>query len=236
MLVTDELMKIFGTMAEQKQSVRLINTYRGIPITHDALVLDASQGYMTLQVHDHQAVCLALEGKTYIQGSTLPEVLQARFMGVDILQKQVTVTEFLGVGTSIGRRMAVRVQPKEPTDVEIYDGSRRIPGKLADISTVGVGVFTFATYIYGSLPLNKSATVFVDVRLGGSEQILRFIGKISSVVHQKGTFMHRLGIKLQPNPAIEPFLSEYVHARQDEALRELQGIYETMCRERQKMG
>jgi hypothetical protein len=236
MLMTpnNDIMKLFGTIAEQKKLLKLINAYRGIPISYDAKVITISQGYVALSVHEYQAVCMTLEGKTYVQSDLLPEVFQARAVAVDVSTKQAILTEFVGVGHSVGKRMAVRVQPKEPADVEIYDGERRIPGKLADISTSGVGVFTFATYIYGDLSFEKNANVFVDVRMPLTDIILRFEGKVTSVAHQKGTFLHRLGVKLFPNAAAEPTLTRYISLRQEEVLRELKAIYETMVQEREK--
>ena len=230
----DDITRCFSLLIEQRKPVRLINTYRGIPITNEGRIITISQGYVAFGVHEYQAVCMTLEGKTYIQGETLPEVFQARAVAVDVLTKQAILTEFTGVGNSVGKRMAVRVQPKDPTDVEIYDGIRRIPGKLADISTTGVGVFTFATYIYGELTFEKSENVYIDVRMPTSDVILRFEGKITSVAHQKGTFLHRLGVKLLPNPATDPALLQYVSQRQDEVLRELKAIYETMAKDKEK--
>ncbi len=236
MNLNDDLMNRFGVIHDTQKPLKLINSYRGLPIAYDARVITISQGYVACKVHEYQAVCMALEGKTYIQCDLLPEILQARPVAVDVLKKEAILTEFVGVGQSVGKRAAVRVQPKEPADVEIYDGEHRIPGKLADISSTGVGVFTFATYIYGDLSFTKNSDVFVDVRLPGSDQILRFEGKINSVVHQKGTFLHRLGVKILPNPTAEPVLQQYVGRRQDEVMQELRAIYESMVREKERKG
>jgi len=230
----DDVTRIFSMLLEQRKPATLINTYRGIPITHEARIVTISQGYVAFSVHEYQAVCMTLEGKTLVKSNLLPEVYQARAVAVDVLTKQAILTEFTGSGTSVGKRMAVRVQPKIPVDVELYDGKHRIPGKLADISTTGVGIFTFATYIYGELSFEKSENVYIDVRMPTSDTILRFEGKITSVMHQKGTFLHRLGVKLLPNPATDATLQQYVTLRQDEVLHELQAIYETMARDKDK--
>jgi len=230
----DDLMVRFGVIHDTQKPLQLLNSYRGLPIAYEASIITISQGYLACKVHEYQAVCMALEGKTYVQSSLLPEILQARPVAVDVLKKEAILTEFVGVGQSVGKRTAVRVQPKEPADVEIYDGEHRIPGKLADISSSGVGVFTFATYIYGDLMFTKNSDVFVDVRLPGFDQILRFEGKINSVAHQKGTFLHRLGVKIQPNPAAEPILQAYVNRRQEEVMQELRAIYESMVRDKER--
>ena len=230
----DNITQIFNMLLEQRKPVVLINSYRGIPVTHEARIITISQGYVAFSVHEYQAVCMTLEGKTFIRSDELPEVYQARAVAVDVVTKQAILTEFTGSGTSVGKRMAARVQPKLPVDVELYDGQHRIPGKLADISTTGVGIFTFATYIYGELAFEKSENVFIDVRMPTSDSIMRFEGKVTSVMHQKGTFLHRLGVKLLPNPATDATLQHYIMQRQEEILQELHAIYETMARDKDK--
>ncbi|MBN2147299.1 MAG: PilZ domain-containing protein [Anaerolineales bacterium] len=232
----DEMMRYFTKMLNEKLSVMLYNTYRGFPITYPASVLAISDWYVAMKVHELQAVSMVLEGKTYIQSDLLPEIVRANVVSVDVLENQAVVTEFVGVGRSIGQRAYTRVHPDEPIDAEIYDGSRRIGGKLADISSKGVGVFTFAAYIYGDLAFEDGKDVLIDFRLPNMEKIVRFRGVVTSVVHPEGTFLQRLGLRIYPDPEIEALLQEYISVRQEETRREMQLIYESMCRERLEKG
>lgn len=234
MISEEELMQRFHLIAEADIPIWLFNTYRGVPVTHTATILSIGQGYVTFGVHEHQAVCLALEGKTHLRGDLLPEAYQAQTVAVDVMSRQAVLAGFTGAGHTLGKRMAIRVQPREPADVEIYAGDRRIAGKLADISTIGLGVFTFATYIYGDLSFEKNAGVFVDVRMPVTNDILRFQGRVASVAHPKGTELRRMGIRLLPDPEAEAVLTQYVQARQDEIRRELEAIYESMLQERSR--
>jgi len=231
-----EVIRIFGDIARLGRPVKLYNAYRGVPIVYDAQVLSVDPWYVTLGVHEFQSVCLALEGMTYIQSDLLPEVLRARCINVDVKGCEARLTEFAPGGPSAGKRAAARVQPREPTDVQIKDsGNSAVSGILADVSTDGLGVVTFATYTYGELPFGKGADVFVDLRLPGVDRMVRFQGKIASVF-AKGKFTNRLGLKLQPDPSVAPLLREYIAMRQEEILLELRGVYESMCREKKKSG
>jgi hypothetical protein len=234
MVLRDEMMDVFRQVLESRQLVTLLNTYRGFPITYPATLMAVDQGYVAMTVHEYQAVAIALEGKTYIQSSVLPEVIQGTAVGVDVTRKRVAVTELQGVGHSVGQRSSIRVQPGEPIDAEIYDGRRRIAGKIADISTVGVGIFTFAAYIYGDLSFEKDKEVYIDFRLPNADTVLRFHGMIASITAQKGTYMHRLGLKIFPTSEVEPLLQEYIDQRKDETMLELKLVYESMSR--QKVG
>jgi len=228
----DDVMKQFDDIATQEKPLRLINAYRGIPISYEGYIVTINQGYVALKVHPYQATCMALEGKTHVQSDLLSEVYRAKAVAVDVLKSQAILTEFMGAGTTVGHRMTARVQPREPIDAEIYDGEHRIPGKLADISPSGVGVFTFATYIYGDLSFEKGGKVFVDFRLPIADAIVRCQGKITSLVHQPGTFLHRLGMQIVATPSSEPVLQQYVAMRQEELLDELKRVYKSMYQDK----
>ncbi len=230
MEANDELMTIFRKISNDNESVTLLNTYRGFPINYPATIVAVDRGMVGLAVHPHQAVCMALEGKTYLQSQRLLQTYRANVVGVDVPKQRVGLMEFIESGNKVGQRTSIRVHPNEPIDAEIYDGRRRIGGKIADISSLGVGVCTFAAYIYGDLSVEKEKEVYVDFRLPNTETIIRFNGTVTNVVDQEGTFLHRLGIRIFPNPEVEPLLQSYIQQREKETLGELQLIFESMCK------
>jgi PilZ domain len=232
----DEMMNFFQKVISEKQPVKLYNTYRGFPVSYEANIMAVDQGYVAISVHEYQAVSMALEGKTFIQSELYPEIVRASVVAVDVVKKQAVLTEFEGAGDEIGKRSTTRVHPNEPLEAEIYDGRRRIGGKIADISTHGVGLFTFAAYIYGDLSFEKDKEVYIDFRLPNTDSIVRFQGVVTSVVDQKGTYLHRLGLKIFPSAEVKPLLEAYIATRQEETLRELKLIYTSMCQEKEKQG
>lgn len=232
MNLRDEMMFLFKQVQDAQQSVNLINTYRGFPINFPAVLLAVDQGYVAMNVHEYQAVAIALEGKTYIQSSLLPEVIQATAVGVDVAQKRVAVTELKGVGQSVGHRIAVRVQSLDPIEAEIYDDRQRITGKIADISTQGMGVFTFAAYIYGDPTFEMDREVFITFRLPNSNADLQMKGILVSVSAQKDTYMHRLGLRIFPTADVESLLQAYIDQRKQETMLELKLVYESMSRQK----
>jgi len=211
----------------------LINTYKGLTISDDAQIIDNSQGYVTLRVNELQAACLALDGKTYIQNELLPRIYKAHVVTVDMIKKETVLTEFTSAGQSIGKRISNRVRPREPVEVEICCGEHHITGKIADISSKGLGVYTFAAYIYGELPFTKNSDISIAMKLPGSENIVRVPGKVTNIVKQQGTLLHRLGIRVLSNRKSGSQLRAYVTKRQKEITRELKAIYEAMCQEPQ---
>lgn len=232
----DNVMRLFHMLLSAGEPVTLLNTYRGFPVEHEATVLTLEQGYVAIGIHEHQAVCMALEGKTFIQNRRVPEVIRAVVMAVDVVKKRAVLTEFEPAGTDIGRRKEARVFPREPLEADIFDGRQHVSGKVADISTSGVGVFTFATYVYGDLALEVDREVFVDFRLPPAEAVIRFQGVVTSVADKQDARLHRLGVHIFPHPEIQPLLEGYIQNRREETERELTLIFQSMSQERAAQG
>jgi hypothetical protein len=223
-------------LAENLQPVKLINTYRGIPITYNAIVIEAERGTATLGINEYQAVCLVLEGKTHLQSPHLSEVFRATPVSVDVLTKKTILTEFVGVGRSLGNRLYTRVQPKGPIDVELRLGEHHIPGQLADISLNGIGVFTLETYTYGDLLIKKNTHAYIAFDLPPEGTPVWLEGTVATVLSLPNTTQYRLGLKILPDPEVESVLLEYVASRRDALMREISAIYDSMRQEAMKKG
>lgn len=225
-----ELMGIFSNLISEQKPMTLYNTYRGLPFSYNANILVVKQGSVVTRVHRHQAVCMALEGRTHLYTSTLPEVIRANVVEVDFKKKQATLNEFIGVGDAIGKRTNVHVQPDESLEAEIYDGRRRIRGRIVDISASGMCIFTFTTDMYG-LSFRLGWEVYIDFTPPSMDTIVRFLGVITNIRYHDGSYLHRLGLKIFPNPEIKPLLEEYVVKQKQMILDEMELTYHSMCQE-----
>jgi len=235
MVDQDELMGIFSNLISEQKPMTLYNTYRGLPFSYDADVLAVEPGSVVTRVDRHQAVSMSSEGRTYLYISTLPEVIRANVVGVDFKNKQATLNEFIGVGDTVGKRTSVRVQPDESLEAEIYDGRRRIRGRIADISASGMCIFTSATDMYG-LSFRLGWEVYIDFMPPNTDTMVRFLGVITNINYHDGSYLHRLGLKIFPNPEIKPVLEEYVVKQQRVILDEMEQTYILMCQGDSKQG
>jgi len=231
MTTVDDLMRWFQDMAAKNGSVRLLNSYRGIPVIHPATVKSVSKGYVVVEVHPLQAACMNMENRTYLLVDILPYALHARAVAVEMLRSQAILSEFARTSSSIGKRLTVRVQPRTPIEVQIYDGDLRVPGKLADISTSGAGATELNTHVYGTINWKKGQPVFFDVCLPNSESVVRFHAKITNLITSQDTHLSRVGMTISADPKTLVILQEYIDARQEETIEELQQVYEAMCRQ-----
>jgi hypothetical protein len=230
----DEILTGLQAFADTNQPVRLINSYRGIPVAYSSRVIAVGAGNGVFGINEYQSVCLALDGKTYIQHPDLPEILRARAVAVNIPLKEATLTEFVKAGTSLGNRLYTRVQPKEPIDAEIKIGRHLLSCQLVDVSLNGVGVITLGTYTYGDLGAGKGSKVQFYFTLPPTHTPVQLMGQITSVADTQNSQQHRLGYKTFPDNNVDLLLLEYVALRRDELMRELSMVYATMRRQQLK--
>jgi hypothetical protein len=228
MLQGDDILSWLQVFADNNKPVRLINSYRGIPIANSSRVIKVSAGYVDFGINEYQAVCLSLDGRTHIQHSDLPAVLRAKTVAVNVPGKEATLTEFAKAGASLGNRLYTRVQPKEPIDSEIKVGTTILPCQLVDISLNGIGVITLGTYAYGDLGAVKGLKVQLYFTLPPTHSPVQLTGQITSLVETKNSSQYRLGCTTFPDNKIGLLLLDYVALRRDELMRELSMIYATM--------
>ncbi len=228
MLQGDEILTWLQAFADSNKTVRLINSYRGIPIAYSSKVIKIGAGEVTFGINEYQAVCLTLEGRTHIQHADLPVALRARMIAVSMPRKEVVLTEFNKVGNSLGNRLYTRVQPKEPIDSEIKIGNQILPCQLVDISLNGIGVITLGTYAYGDLEAVKGSKVQLYFTLPPTHSPVQLMGQITSLASAPNSKQQRLGCKTFPDDKIGLLLLDYVALRRDELMRELSMIFATM--------
>jgi len=227
---SDDLLRYFQELAARGGRVRLLNTYRGIPIIHPAVVLSVNQGYVVVEIHPHQAVCLNLESSTFLVSDQVAQTLKARVVAVEMLRNQAILAEFRRTDSTIGKRLSVRVQPDTPVDVVIYDGENRVDAKLADLSSMGMGVTELNTHIFNQVDWKPGQGVYVDVKLSQSGEPVRVKGKVTNRIPSQGMPLERVGITIQPDLPARDAFGDYIAARQVETLEELNRVHETMSR------
>jgi hypothetical protein len=114
-----EWLRTFENLVLEKRPIKLLNTYRGLPLDTDVSILRIEEGKITTSVLSYHAVCMALTGQTYLYTNRLPETLKAR------------------------------VEPSEALEVQIYDGKQHIGGKIINISSEGMCIVAYFANLYG---------------------------------------------------------------------------------------
>lgn len=256
MIEADDIRRKLQLAAHARVPVTLINEYKGLPITYRAYVLRVGRQTATFDVHKYQAVCLEREGYTFIRDEVFPQPVKASVVTVNVHREVTTLTGFTYVSHSVGERRIIRVQPAEPTMIELcdQDGENCVPGELIDISERGIGSEIHVTVelpaeriiavdgrvqVYLWLPTGQHDSV-TEVEVTGV--IVNVIPSDDSVpssnnvvngnggksISQEGQRSYRVGIRLLPEIRAEAkaTIKQYVYSRELELMRELKRRYE----------
>jgi len=224
----EEILRLMEQMHAESKPIQMLNIFRGLPISYHALIDHIEMGYVHLKVHGYQAVAIALEKRTFVQGGLLPEPVRANPVAVSVASQEVTLNRFAYAKSPVGQRTTPRVQPKEPLKVEVRTSKGQISAMIADLSASGMGVFTFGTYIDYRLDLKRNDQVELCIHLPGG-RTLCLPGAISNMKRERSTMLYRLGLETYPDPIAAAALSDYVANRSAEILQELETMYRTMC-------
>ena len=229
-----EVLSKFRQMSKSDRDIRLLNVYKGVPITNDAAVIQVGKKTVTVRTHKYQVVCLSKYRNSYIQSAWLPLTTRARVIKVDFLKNEAVLGDFEYVTSHIGGRTLVRVVPKDPVEVflqnEFLNGKVRT--EMVDISLQGIGVHLISE-LYKSRAFESGRDVAVSMDLPSQDGSSRLPGIRGTVIHSEpaGWFRgHRIGIMLFPTKDTRQILTEYIRLRQTEIFNEVKIQHDLMAR------
>ena len=219
-----EIFAILQSLQADNEPVGLINSYYGLPVTNEALIMVLGEDSLRLSVHPYQAVTMAIENITFITHARFPSVLRAVVSQVNFSGPEAVVTDLLYAADSIGSRANLRVQPPSRVQVVVYSQKSSSRGELLDISELGAGICTFSTLIYNPISLKRGATVRMTIDLDEFTPTLDVQGQILYTVSDGDN--HRLGMKIEPDEPTRQVITQFVGQRKVVLLNELQALAE----------
>ena len=229
-MTQEDILRRLWTSFQAHQTVKMLNMFRGMPVSYDATIALISQEYAALTVHGYQAACIFLEKRAYLQSQVLPEVVQAHPISIDVPHGEVILNRFSITGLNFSRRMATRVQPKESVRVQIHTNEATIPGSLADLSVSGMGVYTFGAYVSEQMDLSRHEVVSLELTLPLVERRLELQGRVINVSRERFTLLSRCGIEIVIDPEAETILQEFISQRKSQVFQELEAVYQAICK------
>jgi len=166
-----EILMVFRQLADSYKDVRLLNVYKGVPISYEAKIIEVADKSALFRTEKYQIVCLNYEGRTYVQSLFLPKIVNAKVQDVDFLRNESVLGDFEYASGRIGARTQVRVIPEKTIEglITMHESLQAFPGELADLSLDGMGFFTHLDIL---LPENfqKGEKVHVELDLPGVRQ------------------------------------------------------------------
>jgi hypothetical protein len=224
MASNSQILADLKAMMKDQQAVSLLNVFKGVPVICTAQVQNVLNNGAVFAVVPPESTSLMWERYTWIQAAELLEAVKARVLSFDILSGIAELSDFQYAGSRLGERSAVRVEPKETLRVFINTQTQSIVGTMADISTIGVGVYVY--HLENEHPFRRAAEVTLVMRLPQNEVSIQ--GKVRSLV-KIGDY-HRVSINFLPDQPENAAIAAYILTRREEILNELPQLYEELHR------
>ena len=125
---------------EADHDLELLTTYRGVPFIYRAKIETIDENLVHVKGEGPAIVCLQTDTNPRVLGSDYFEPTIAEVKSLDIASGGIELENFSYVGTKLGERMIVRVEPKTPLPVDLEIEKQKIGAQLADISINGMGI------------------------------------------------------------------------------------------------
>jgi hypothetical protein len=220
-----QILSDLRVVLETGHALELMNTFKGVPFVCKAHVTSIEGDIVSLEAHHPSLVCLTRDKQTKVLGSDYFEPSVAQIVSVDLACDRVVLTKFAYLGTHLGERMIVRVEPKSPVPVSLELDDQVLPADLADLSMNGIGV-RFPSDQYN--PVLKPG-VNLQVRLDLPKGQIQTDGTVLSTARLGDSY--RISIRFAANHIHRVAIFHYLVDRRGEIEEELKQEYERMLHE-----
>ena len=226
----DDIQYGFRNILSAEEPIRLMNSYRGMPVITSATLLRLEEGQVTLRAPSIQINCMRINGNTLLTSNLLPYSLKARVVSWSLYDETVLLDSFQRAGADVSKRSFVRVEPQEsiPVTLTYEESGAVIPAHLTEVSLRGIGVLvsqdSFDLKIIGK---ETRVNMSLDLPLKEEGQEIGWVSiTCKGVMKNFEPFKkaHRLGMQIYPTMEAERALTRYIAQRQIELLSELRGM------------
>lgn len=221
MFAKDKIFRQLAHLHNAGHTIRLISSYKGLPIVRPASAVSIGFDEAVLQVHRHQAVCLRLSHETVLDVPELPMLVQAAVTEVDLSTSRVLLNDFRYTRQPNSQRGILRLQPGEPLEVVMAQGAQAIHGWLADISHSGLGVKGVSAVGLDPTFVIRGMAMQLAFYLSSEYRMLELGGLVANSL--LGGDYYRIGIRFHPPPDQESrkIIAVYMARRQPEIIQEI---------------
>ena len=201
-----------------RQQLKLINYYKGIPLSYPAGIVSINRGALDLDLQETQAFTIQEARSTFIRAPFLKYDLFAQAQYVNVRKRAATFVRFSYVEILAERRNFVRVDLDDRVPVAIQSPSGIVKGILSDLSLSGLGILL--DHI-SSLAVGAETELSFKLICHESGEPFE-VRSQTTVVNIRGDvppYSYRFAIT--PDKFLERHLSQYIFQRQIEIIRQV---------------
>ena len=204
--------------AAPKKVLKLINYYKGLPLSYPATISSIESGVVDLDIQQEQAFTIERNRSTFIRSPLFKHDVFAQAQYVNVKKKAATFVKFSYVEIMAERRNFIRMEPEPNHDAVIESPSGIIEGSLHDISLAGLKIS--ADHYH---PLEINAEMPIRFRLRDLEQTLDMKVSVPAklVAILDGSQPYQYKFIISPDKWLERSLSQYIFQRQIEIIKEI---------------
>jgi len=201
-----------------RPACRLVNYYKGLPISYPASIVEMQSGVLELDVHQQQAVVIERTRRVFIKCDYFDSAILAEVQNADVRRMAASLKNFTFVEIMAERREALRLELEAPTEAEVSRDSVRLHGRLFDVSLGGFSIRTedhcpFGTGVEVGLRVKipnllQNTTTGIEARARHVETIAEPNGNICR-------------FSFQADAQSEAAISRFIFQRQVEIIREI---------------
>lgn len=207
--------------AAPKKALKLINYYKGLPLSYPATINSIDRGIVDLDVQQEQAFTIERNRSTFIRSPHFKHDVFAQAQYVNIKKKAATFVKFSYVEIMAERRNFIRMEPEPSPDAVIESPLGIINGILYDVSLSGLNISADQYY-----PLEINTETSIRFRLRDNEQ--RFDMKVNIPAKLVGIMSdyspYNYKFIICPDKLLERNLSQYIFHRQIEIIKEIKDL------------
>jgi hypothetical protein len=166
MIANPNLYLLLKQIATEQSDIRLMNVYKGLPISHDAHINSVNDSEIHVQSNRHQLACLYHQQETFLQSTEFPFVIRSQVISLHLGRQDATLSNLEIAPNNIGKREQIRVEPDEALTayIRFNEAPMGIVAPVADISAEGAAVY-LEPYMYSPRQCQPGLPVVVSVTL-----------------------------------------------------------------------
>ncbi|MBN1149134.1 MAG: PilZ domain-containing protein [Anaerolineales bacterium] len=224
MASNQQILSDLRLIMEADHALELLTNYKGVPFICKAKIGAIGADNVSIQAQDPAMICLLRDKQIRVLGSDYFEPSVAQIDSFDLFTGKAVLSDFSYLGTKLGERMIVRVEPKSPIDVHLKSEGLSTAGPLIDLSINGLGLrIGQADY---SPTLKPGTSIQVNMQLPSGEISSR--ATVLSVVRTNEYY--RLSMRFAGNDTQKKLIFQYLVDRRTEIEEELKDEYERALR------
>lgn len=207
---------ILEILSANRNSIKLLNYYRELPVSFDASLEFSDRGVVGIKIHDLQAAAMMIQKEVFIKCKGLPYDVVAKVMKIRKTTQSAFLSNFHYAIVTAERRVCVRVRVSEKYDATFHLDNQLIEGSIEDISFSGLSINSSKEI---SLEENSTGTVTIAL----PTNFLELSGKLLKVNQNDSST--KFIIELEMDNKIEQCISQFIFSQQSVIIRELKDLF-----------